>query len=101
MSIRNALLPIAGATLLLIGLGGQAQAYQCISQVAVGTSSGFGQANALTKARNDWSARVETALTLQYSVYSIADDKEETCTKVGGLRYQCRVEAKPCAYVVQ
>lgn len=100
MHIRNALIPLAGATLLLIGLSGQAQAYQCVSQVAVGTSNGPIQANALNRARTDWSARVKNALGLQYSVYDIADDKEESCTKVG-FRYQCRVEAEPCAYVVQ
>jgi hypothetical protein len=101
MTIRSILLPIAGATLLLAGLTANAQAYQCLSQFAVGTSGAMSQAVALNKARADWSNTVQNAVTLQYSVYEIADDKEESCSLVGTRRYQCRVEAKPCAYVVQ
>lgn len=99
MTIRTTLLPIAGAALLLIGLTANAQAYQCLATPAVANGSALQQATALNRARINWSAHVQDVLTLQYSVYNIAEDKEESCSRVG-RRYQCRVEANPCAMVI-
>ena len=100
MIIRNTLLPIAGAALLLAGLTANAQAYECLAQTWAGNGNAFVKGIALAAARGDWSNRVEASLHLVYSQYNLAEDKEESCTKTG-RRYQCRVEAKPCAYVVQ
>jgi hypothetical protein len=100
MSIIRKLAPIAGASILLIGLASGASAYQCKKLNVTGVFASTGQASTLAGARAQWTAKAKSAYGLSWSVWNIAAGKRETCT-ASGNGYSCVVKAKPCNYVVQ
>ncbi len=100
MSIMRKLAPIAGASILLIGLASGASAYQCKRLNVTGVSAAIGQANALAQAKAKWSAKAKSAYGLSWSVWNIAASKTQACASTGGGTYACTVKAKPCNYVV-
>lgn len=99
-SVIRTLAPIAGASVLLLGLASGASAYQCKRFNLIGTFAGPGQANALAAAKAQWTAKAKQNYGLSWSVWTIAAGKSETCTASGGGAYACVVKAKPCNYVV-
>ncbi len=100
MSIMRKLAPIAGASILLLGLASGASAYQCKKLNVTGMSAAIGQANALVKAKAQWTQKARSAFGLSWSVWTIAAGKSQACTPTGSGTYACTVKAKPCNTVV-
>ena len=102
MSIIRKLAPIAGASILLIGLASGASAYQCKKLNVTGVSVSTAQAAALAGARAHWTAKAKSAYGLSWSVWNIAAGKRSRPAPPRRQRpIVCTAKAKPCNYVVQ
>jgi hypothetical protein len=101
MSIIRKLAPIAGASILLIGLASGASAYQCKRLNVTGVNVGTAQAAAAAGARANWTAKAKSSFGLSWSVWNIAKNPKQTCAAGANGTFVCTAKAKPCNYVVQ
>ena len=99
-SLIRTLAPVAGASILLLGLAGGASAYQCKRANLIASYAGVGHMVALAAAKAQWTAKAKTNYGLSWSVWNIAAGKNESCVAAGGGAFNCVVKAKPCNYVV-
>ena len=101
MSIIRKLAPIAGASLLLVGLASGASAYQCKRLNVTGVGVSTAQPAAVAGARANWTGKAKAAYGLSWSVWNIAASPKQTCAPGANGTFICTVKAKPCNYVVQ
>lgn len=91
---------LAASFAFAAALAGGAAAYQCKTQSESVALPGATQGTALATAHATWTSKVRQTLGLEWSVWSIAAARQQSCVQAAAGHFMCHVAAKPCKYVV-
>ena len=96
-SLTAACIAVGGTFISVPVAATDASAAQCVSnRVAVTGGARGSQGPALRSAQRQWRARAIAQAGVRYAMWNRAQDKGESCKRVGG-KHICTVSALPCS----